>query len=397
MINKKSIIAELFKDPYAVYGKLRSSDPVLIKSDDDLSTKGMWLFSRYEDVKQIFELSTSISKNIALARGAGPVSVFELNMINMDGEDHIKSRNLLSSFFGKKNLINISTVIEKIIDECLADNKNSQIIDLVENYSEIIPVKVVMKLLGLPAEDSEMIRMWSLAMSPSFDSFQQQRPEMLENRIKILKELCQYIQYQMKKAQSLPEGSLLKYLCEKHASNEISENHALGAAILILFAGHETTISLIGNSLYLLLSHPDQWSRVCNDTNLIPAAIEEVLRFESPAQRSTFRVATSTVLIGGQLVEPGQQLSALIGAANRDERVYENADHFDIDRKFVRNHSFGGGAHVCLGQMLARMETKMAVEKIIKKYPNLRLMSEKPLWRKNSFFRQLQTLQAISK
>ena len=394
MINRDSLTRDFFVDPYGTYQRLRSAPPVLINSDADLNTSGLWIFSKYQDVEQVFQLAGSVSKNISLARGSASASVFDLNMLNMDGQDHLKSRHLVREFFSNKYLQEVSSAVEAAAVECLTDVADRPTIDLVDDYAEIIPLKAILRVLGLPANDAAQVRMWSLAISPSFDSFQSQSPVMRVTRTKIVEEISGYIRAHMKEPQALPDRTLLKHLSMQCATGVVEENHAIGAAILLLFAGHETTISLIGTSLYLLLSHPGQWERVCQDASLIPAAIEEVLRFESPAQRSTFRVAVSPVSIGGQLVEPGQQLVALLGAANRDERVFEKPDQFDIDRKKIRHFSFGAGAHVCLGQLLARMEAKIALEKISKIMPSLRLSSSKPLWRKNSFFRQLQTLPA---
>lgn len=394
MMSRDSLIGDFFVDPYGTYQQMRSAPPVLINSDADLNTSGLWIFSKYEDVKQIFQLAGSVSKNIALARRSSSASVFDMNMLNMDGQDHVKSRYLVREFFSNKYLQEISSAIELAAVECLSDVANKPIINLVDDYAEIIPLKAILRVLGLPTNDAAQVRMWSLAISPSLDSFQEQSPIMRDTRTKVVKEISGYIRAHMKQPQALPDGTLLKHLCMQCATGGVEENHAIGAAILLLFAGHETTISLIGTSLYLLLSHPEQWDRVCRDASLIPAAIEEVLRFESPAQRSTFRVAVSPVSVGGQLVEPGQQLVALLGSANRDERVFEKPDQFDIDRKNIRHFSFGAGAHVCLGQLLARMEAKISLEKISKIMPSLRLSSPTPLWRKNSFFRQLQTLPA---
>lgn len=392
MMDREALIQGLFENPYAIYQKLRLMPPIHIDSDFDLNTTGAWVFSKYEDVKHIFEEKNSISKNIVLARGVSPPSTFDLNMLNMDGHDHIKSRRLVAEFFTNKNLIKLSSAIETAADECLVDLMKKPTFDLVDEYAEIIPLKAILSLLGLPTQDSTKVRLWSLTMSPILDSFQVQSSHMNIARSRIVKEISAYIQSHMQKPQELPDGALLKQLCQQCDDGIINEQHAIGAAILLLFAGHETTISLIGTSLYLLLSHSSQWDRICHDSRLIPSALEEVLRFESPAQRSTFRVTISPFMVGGVLLEPGQQIIALLGSANRDELVFENPDNFNIDRKRIPHFSFGAGSHVCLGQLMARMEAKIALEKISKALPSIRLADTQISWRKNSFFRQLEKL-----
>jgi cytochrome P450 len=395
MMDREALIQGLFENPYATYQKLRSIPPIKIDSDSDLNTAGAWVFSKYEDVKQIFEEKNSISKNIVLARGVAPPSIFDLNMLNMDGRDHATSRRLVAEFFTNKNLIKLSSSIEIATNECLIDLMKKSNFDLVEEYAEIIPLKAILSFLGLPTQDSTQVRLWSLTMSPMLDSFQVQNSHMQIARSRIVKEISAYIQSHMQNPQELPDGSLLKHLCQQCDEGIIDEQHAVGAAILLLFAGHETTISLIGTSLYLLLSHSSQWDRICHNSLLIPSAIEEVLRFESPAQRSTFRVTTSPFMVGGVLLEPGQQIIALLGSANRDEIVFDNPDHFNIDRRRIPHFSFGAGSHVCLGQLMARMEAKIALEKISKTLPSIHLADTQIQWRKNSFFRQLEKLPII--
>ncbi len=392
MIQLSHFTPNLLDDPYNSYKFLRSISPIFIESDADLNTKGIWIFSRYNDAKEIFDLNNSISKNISNVRDIKTPSIFDLNMLNMDGQEHIKSRRLVREFFSSRYLDNFKFKIEGIIDECILDISNKSQFDLVEDFAEIIPVKTILTLIGLPIEDASKIRKWSIDLSPSLDSFLLQTPELNNSKITVLKEIHEYINFQLNEPDSIPDGSLLKYLFDHSKTANFDLSNVIGETILLLFAGHETTISLIGSSLYLLLNNPNQLSLLCKNKNLIPDAIEEALRYESPAQRSTFRVALDPIEVGGQLILPGQQLSIFLGSANRDELIFEDPDLFNIKRPKIRHFAFGAGSHMCLGQMLARIETTLAIQKISLLLPKLELISTIPQWRQNTFFRQLNSL-----
>ena len=189
-----------------------------------------------------------------------------------------------------------------------------------------------------------------------------------------------------------PDDSMLSHLIDAHKQGAITLKELSGMVSFLLLAGHETTINLISSGLWLLLKHPEQSQLLRSRGDLLPSAVEEILRFESPAQRSTFRIATDPVEIGGFLVEPGQQISVIIGAANRDEAEFHNPGVFDIRRTPNRHLAFGQGVHSCLGKGLARAEARIAIGKIIEHLPSLRLVESTPLWRKNSFFRGLASL-----
>jgi len=164
----------------------------------------------------------------------------------------------------------------------------------------------------------------------------------------------------------------------------------------LLFAGHETTINLIGNGLWLLLSHPEQLQLLLEDSSLLPQAVEEILRYESPEQRTSFRIVLEPLEINGITMNPGDQIGVMIGSANHDEKEFENPELFDIQRKPNRHLAFGMGIHNCLGKTLARVEAQIAFAKLLEYLPALKLQETIPSWRKNSFFRGLKELKVHS-
>ena len=172
----------------------------------------------------------------------------------------------------------------------------------------------------------------------------------------------------------------------------MTEEELLGTCVLLLVAGHETTVNLFGNGLLTLLRNPDQFALLKERPELLPSAVEEMLRYESPVQRGTFRVAIAPVEIGSTTLGPGDQVSAVLGAANRDPDQFPDADRFDITRTPNRHLAFGLGIHFCLGSALARTEARIGLGRLLERLPNLRYSGESVNWNQNTLIRGLQAL-----
>jgi cytochrome P450 len=181
-----------------------------------------------------------------------------------------------------------------------------------------------------------------------------------------------------------------------HANNQglISDDELIAMVGFLIFAGHETTINLIGNGMNTLLRNQEQWQLLKNNPLLITSAVEEILRFESPEQRSSFRILKQNMTIAGHEVKAGEHIGVVIGAANRDAEVFSYPNQFDITRESNRHLAFGSGVHQCLGIHMAKLEAKIAIAAISQRMPDIRLLQDQPNWRRNSFFRGLETLPA---
>lgn len=382
-----------FQNPYPFYAEMRKrNEPVWIPADPDIKSEGIWLFSKYAEVEDIFKLTRQTSKNICAIRNTQNTSLFDLNMLNMDGEAHLRMRKLVSHFFATRNLTELTPSIEETIEQLLGEMIKKDHFDLVKEFAEPLPMRIILKIMGIPNEDAQMIRAWSLAASPAFDSMQSSDEQLNILKIQIIQEFLAYLGTLVQDRKKLTEESLLHYLVTQKDRGEITENELLGMAIFLIFAGHETTISLISSALFLLISSPGQWKSLRQNNQLASLAVEETLRYESPAQRSTFRIVTEPVKINGFEVAPGQQITAIIGAANRDDAIFRQADCFDISRSPNPHLSFGYGLHNCLGKSLARIEACAALQRITRQYTHLNLATVQPIWRKNSFFRGLESL-----
>jgi pimeloyl-[acyl-carrier protein] synthase len=388
--------AEYIFNPYPYYRELRvSGEPVWVPPDPDVDSRGILLFPRYTDAKQIFRLSRAVTKDLPRFRHACTTSLFDINMMNRDGEEHLRLRRLVSSYFSSVNLRELEPRIETMAEVLLDQlERKGPDVDLVSDYAELLPLNVILGLLGIPSEDAQMLRAWSLAATPAMDTFLACDESLIQAKMTAFKNFVSYVQDLIRNPNGLPKTGMLNYLLDAGSRGEISTEEIAGMTLFLVFAGHETTISLISNGLWLLLSHPDQLRLLKEQPQLASCAVEEVLRLESPTQRSTFRMVTAPANIGGFELEPGFQVSALIGSANRDESVFADPERFDIGRTPNRHLAFGAGLHNCLGKNLARMEAHIAFARIFDRFPGLRLRQARPCWRRNTFFRGLASLPA---
>jgi len=267
--------------------------------------------------------------------------------------------------------------------------------DLIAKLAEPMPLRLIAELIGVPQDDMPRVRSWSLALGEGFDSVRTSSDIRARQR-DALQGFLEYLRGLIEDKRRAPDHGLLSFLIEAEQDGDLSEEELLAMMGLLLFAGHETTVNLIGNGLWLLLTHPDQWHQLRREPGLIPSAVEEILRYESPEQRTSFRIMVEPMDISGTRMEPGQQVGVIIGAANRDEAEFANPGLFDVRRSPNRHLAFGLGIHNCLGKNLARLEASIAIAVVLEELPNLRLMDTLPDWRENSFFRGLSSLRAAT-
>jgi len=386
--------SEFIKDPHPFYAKLRASKkPLWVpqRSDMPTSSNGIWFFTRYEDCVAILKDSTSISNDMYKSLLKSNTNPFFTHMLNRDGEDHTRLRGLVNQFFSTKYIENmeshISNIVEKHIDRMLKKKE----VDLISDFAEKIPFDVIANIIGIPGSEMPQIRKWALDIGNGFDTLTVNQ-EMIQKQHQALLLFLDYLRVLCKDKERIQENTVLYSLIQAKKEGHLSEDELLGMLGFLLISGHETTIALIGNGLWLLLSHPEQWQLLVKEPGLIPKAIEEVLRFESPLQRSSFRMVTEAVDINGNLMKPGEQISVVISSANRDETIFKEPDRFDIQRDMNPHIAFGLGVHNCIGKQLARVEARIAFEKIIACYPHMKLKSDIPQWRRSTFFRGLETL-----
>lgn len=383
-------------DPYTAYAALRlRKEPIYLAHhpDEPNRSQGKWLLSTYEQAVTLLRQPTAISKRSDLTRPEGRAMGFDLSMLFQDEPDHRRLRSLVADFFRVQTVQRYQNLIDDAASELLSNLQSYDNADLMSRYAEAIPLRVLAALMGLPMTSMAQIREWSLMIAAAADDVVVSTGEIVA-RLDGYRQMHEFIAHSLASAELLPADTLLGHLQRAQACSVINSEEAISMLFLLMFAGHETTISLIGSAILLFITHPLQMQKLRLEPGLIDGAVEEVLRFESPEQRSTFRITTDVIEICGHRFEQGEQLSVILGSANRDGMVFDRADEFLITRQPNPHLAFGIGRHHCLGRHLARLEARIAVQRFFDRYPAAGL-ADSPHWHRNGFFRCLASLPVV--
>ena len=265
--------------------------------------------------------------------------------------------------------------------------------DVVADLAEPLPRAVIGELLGIPEAHRRACADWSAAVARSLDALPipEDRPLVAEGQ-RARRALGGYVRELVASRRARPEPDLLSTLVEAADQDGLlSDSELVAMAVLLLVAGTETTVSLIATTIWALLRHPDALAQLREAPWLLPAAIEEAVRWESPVQR-TWRIAKTDVEVAGQRIPAGALVVLLLGAANRDPVRFPDPDRFDLGRRDLGHLAFGAGVHACLGAFLGRLETQVAVGTLLRRWPSLQLATERPAWRPTATLRGLATL-----
>jgi cytochrome P450 len=296
----------------------------------------------------------------------------------------MRYRQLVNQAFTPKTVEGMAPRIAEITRELLdeIESRGTGEIDLVNDFSYPLPVIVIAEMLGVPNEDREQFKEWSdIIVAGIAGQSRDELMKLIAEKDKASAEMDAYFTEVIAKRRTETDkgNDLITALLEAQIDDQnLSLSELLSFCFLLLVAGNETTTNLIGNTVLTLTEHPDVLERLHANPELIPAAIEEGLRFRSPVQ-SINRIAVEDVEIGGQVIPAGSEVLAWIGSANRDEVKFEHADTFMIDRSPNQHMAFGHGVHFCLGAPLARLEGKIALTELIRRMPNLRRVDDSPL------------------
>lgn len=372
------------QNPYPFYARLREETPAYLLPDAN-EGRGMWMFTRYADVELIL-------KDLRFKKDTRPLHPEEgglPQMLNADPPDHTRLRGLVSQAFTPNRVRSLEPHIQEIIEHLLNRAKEQGSLELMGDFAMPLPVIVIAELMGVPIEDREQFRAWSTQFALGNDAIAAS-PEARQKAQEGILALGEYFGRLVSQRRADPRDDLISALiAAADEQGKLSQEELLGTCILLLIAGHETTVNLIGNGTHALLQHPDQLERLRQDPALLQSAIEELLRYDAPVQRSTFRYAGEAVEVAGQPIEPGQQVSAVIGSANRDPVAFPEPDKLDLARSPNRHQSFGRGIHFCLGAPLARLEAQLAFQSLLAAFPRLEFAGA-PLWRHATLFRGLE-------
>ena len=374
---KYNLYSEQFKaDPFPTYAQMRDEDPVCYEQ----GLEGMiWFVTRRADVEAVLRDHKRFVKDWRNTRTAeeraqlSPESPLERllsqHMLNMDGPDHARLRGLVNKAFTARMVKNLRERVQGIADELLDKVQALGHMDLIDEYAFPLPIVVISDVLGIPSADRERFRLWSNTfIAPTYGQEDFHRAE------KLMLEFTGYLRQVFAERRKEPRNDLITGLVHaEEAGDTLSEDELFAMVILLIVAGHETTVNLIGNGALALLQHPEQLAKLKADPSLIEAAVEELLRYDGPVDRATMRFAAEDVELGGQLIQRGQAVAVALTSANRDPDQFAQPDEVDITRPDNRHLAFGFGVHYCVGAPLARMEGQIAINTLVQRLPNLRL------------------------
>jgi pimeloyl-[acyl-carrier protein] synthase len=382
---------EFLADPYPTYHRLRAEDPV------HYSPLGFWVLTRYEEVAAVLRDPRFIKEPLAAlvaARFGGEVPRgVGLSMLDRDPPDHTRLRSLVSKAFTPRVVEGLRPRIQEIVDGLIARAEAAGSMDLIEEFAYPIPVNVICEMMGVPVRDHERFKGWSLDIARGLDSIWLPPDSEVPRRSATSRHaISDYFRELIAQRRASPRGDLLSALiAAEEAGDKLSEEELLATCILILIAGHETTVNLIGNGVLALLRNPDELRRLRATPGLITTAVEELLRYDGPVQR-TARAASEDASIGGHTIRKGEMVMPFIGAADRDPAQFPEPDRLDLARADNRHIAFGWGIHFCLGAPLARVEGQIAIDTLVRRLPRLALVSDTVDYRQSLTLRGLKAL-----
>src|SRR6266849_2734224 len=376
------LLVQFREDPYPLYRYLHAKAPVQWNGVLDA-----WTLARYADV---IESLTDPRFSADRAPEVDEGYTIAKSMLVSDPPDHTRLRALVQKAFTPRMVEQlrprIGSIVRELIDRIATRGGP---FDIITDLAYPLPVVVIAELLGVPPEDRETFRDWSAALAASLDPLVTQ--ELAERAARARDALHSYLRGIIAERRRAPRSDLISALVAVEERGEIlSEPELVVMCTLLLIAGHETTVNLIGNGMLALIQHPDQCAQLRESPGLIGTAVEELLRFDSPVQ-VTGRIASEPLEIGGQHIEAGQWVLPLLGAANRDALQFSEPDRLDLTRNPNPHVGFGRGIHFCLGAPLARLEGQMAIAALVQRFPKLELAG-KPIRRDQITLRGLKSL-----
>ena len=359
---------------YEVYVNMREEQPIYPIMHKNGSRS--WLITRHEDVLAVLK-DPRFTKNYLRVADVEYISqltevdrFMTNNLLALDPPDHTRLRALVQKAFSPRLIRAMRPRIQAITDSLLDAVQDQGQMELIADFAFPLPIQVIAELLGIPTEDKEKFRHWSgIVIRPHRTK---------ESRLADVPELQAFLAYLAdisEQRREDPREDLLSALVQaEEAADRLSEIELYSMLMLLIVAGHETTVNLIGNGVVTLIQYPEQLALLRASPSLIAAAIEELLRYDSPVESSTDRFALEDVTIGGQHIAHGDHVLVIIASANRDRASFgEKADDLDIMRAENPHVAFGHGIHYCLGAALARMEGAIAIGSLLERAPNLRL------------------------
>ena len=393
----------VLQDPYPLYRRMRDEAPV----HRDRRFRG-WILTSYDDVLAVLRdprvssqrplANEPVGRSLAaIATEVREIREFQARwMMHLDPPEHTRLRTLASKAFTAARADGLRKTVQDLADELLSPAREAGYIDLVQDLARPLPALVIGDLLGVPREDRPTLRVWSdgIAAGMVLSGRGQAALDGFREAHRTQREFVDYFRTLIAERRRRPKYDLLSaFIAAEENGGILNDDELISMCVLLLFAGHETTTGLIGNGLLALLNHPGQLERLREEPALIERAVEEFLRFDCPVQ-ATGRRARVAMDIGGYRVEPGDFLTPVIGAANRDPKRFARADELDIARDDNRHLGFAHGPHYCLGAPLARLEGQIAIGTVLQTFARLE-PGGLPKRRQHFYLRGLESLPVV--
>jgi len=384
---------QVLADPYPLYHRLRTEAPVFW--DPYLHA---WVVTRYADIVTVlhqFSAKCAPTPQQLAAIGMpelGPVAqVMMRQMLFMDAPAHTRLRGLASMAFTPARVEALRSHIQEIVDTLIAPLTSAGRMDVIAHLAAPLPAIVTSEMLGVPTSDRDQLKEWSEDFAEVLGNFQH-NPNRASRTLKCVEEMNAYFRDAIRRCRTRPrEGLVNSLLTAEIDGDRLTEEEVIANCIVTMVGAQETTTNLIGNGVLSLLRNPDQMQRLKENLNLIPSAVEELLRYESPSQHTT-RIAPENSQLGGKEIRKGQAVIVVMGAGNRDPERFPDPDRLDVGRRDNRHLAFGWASHFCFGAALARIEGQLAFEAIVSRLPDLALESGPLVWRENLGLRGLTSL-----
>ena len=377
------------QDPYTVYAELRERDEPHWFED-----QGMYLLSRYEDIAAIATNPTMLRSLAGVESGEDAKErqrranwdgmpfherVVQFSLLDSDGEIHRRLRRQVFGEFSVRSVAGLEPIVQAFVDDLLDTLQERDKTDFISDFAAHIPGHVIGQLLGVPAEDCPQLRLWSEQVVQFFDvDRSDERKEIAETATR---EFYKYLADLKAQRSKTPRDDLISKMIEDERQGHYTPDEFISTCMLILMAGHGSTIDVLGSGMHTLLKHPEAMERLRADPALLPNAIQEMFRYESPLP-FFHRHATEDVTLRGHHFPAGTTFGLLYGAANRDPCQFDNPDTFDITRNPNRHLAFGLGAHLCLGNNLARLNMRVIFETLLRRFSRIEVATEQVTYKR---------------
>ncbi len=359
---------------HAIFDRMRREKPWHLQPGMDGETP-IWFVSKYDDVEALLRNDKAFVRDWQSLRDDGDGQLSDLeqlinnHMLNKDGEDHRRLRGLVSKAFTPKLVQGMRPHIQEIAEGLVAVVRPQGRMDLIADYAFQLPTIVIAEILGVPAEDRGRFKAWSTAfVTPAMD------PETQAKHGQLIGEFVEYLRDIFAQRRADPQQDLISALLQaEEGGDRLNEQELFSMVVLLIVAGHETTVNLLGNAMLALFEHPEVMAALREHPEWMPRAVEEFLRYDGPVERALVRFAARDFAFHGQDFKKGDLVIGLLSSANRDESQFEHAAGLDIHRSHNPHIAFGKGVHYCLGAPLARLEGEIGINTLLGSLPGLRL------------------------